>query len=899
MQPLLPLVFALFFVLSFTCAVNGQQARVSGRVFCKDEGKPVQEARIFLFNGSDSMPSAQAATDELGRFGPLKADSLRFRMQVQAFGYDPVVQSFDLSGISQDTLLELGDWNMNPSSVLLDAVEITDRRIQTNLAGDTITFNAAAFGTHEDANIQDLLARMPGLELRGEDLYYNGVKIERILLDGKTYAGREALQALAYLPARVVDKIVVQQDKTAAQKDSGNLDPILELNIIRKEEYQTGVTGTATAGYGTDERYRIGGQGEWSGKRRRLTLQGEGHNINQTPEDQRQGGFYQQGIASPIGGRFSLNDSLGKHTALSLSSRFTSIERELSQRTNKLLFQQDGTALRRAQISDSPTHESYLSGHLEVETRFDSLRKLEMNVYSWMRGNRSPSFSSAHTANAEGVMMNRSETTNKLASFSPEVWTSFEYVQRWPGSQRRIELYGWGNYDGENRRNRFQSLNEYQDSLSFVQEELELKDTVRNRDMYAYLRARWVEPLGKHGELEFAYAYAPKLQWNRGRTWSERETDSAFDTLRSSDFRYEQFSHTPQAGYTYKKKWGSIAFQFQYTFTEWEMNQRLPSDYRLKRSWQLPRPQLTLNINLKPTGYLRFSYSTYFRSPEVSQLAAQIDFRDPLMLKQGDASLRPYFTHNLWVQTNWTNPKTERNFNFWGYFDLKPRPVVSSFYTQGSFWVGDSLIVLEPGQQLVLSEQHPWEASSWMNGSYGLRSNLLKSNFTWFFGNRFARVVNRIDGASNSSVQTQPWNGLKWSSQFGKRLAASMTYRFEFSYVTQTSLKRKADVNNTHSLSPALDWSFWPGWKLSADLNYRYNTALAQGLTPSVAILNAGVSYKFLKDFRGEAGLLCFDLLDRNRPSARDVQNNYIQDQETLAISRYVMFWFRYRFGKA
>ena len=207
------------------------------------------------------------------------------------------------------------------------------------------------------------------------------------------------------------------------------------------------------------------------------------------------------------------------------------------------------------------------------------------------------------------------------------------------------------------------------------------------------------------------------------------------------------------------------------------------------------------------------------------------------------------------------------------------------------------MIVLEPGQQLIRSAQEPWELTSWQNASYGLRVNALKSNFVISLGNQIMRQVNRIDGRQNATLRVQPSPGVRWTSQFGKQLSASLSYGMTLIYVEQTGLGRPLDLNYIHRLSPAVDWSFWPTWRLSSDLNFRRNTALAAGLTPTVLLWNISLTHKFLREFRAEAGIYCFDVLAQNTPASREVTANYLRDQEVLALSRYAMLFFRYRLG--
>jgi hypothetical protein len=87
----------------------------------------------------------------------------------------------------------------------------------------------------------------------------------------------------------------------------------------------------------------------------------------------------------------------------------------------------------------------------------------------------------------------------------------------------------------------------------------------------------------------------------------------------------------------------------------------------------------------------------------------------------------------------------------------------------------------------------------------------------------------------------------------------------------------------------------WPKnivWETS--LNYRYNSQAAPGIQKSVALLNGGVNFLFLKGQKGNLKLSAYDLLNKNINVFRNTLDNAITDRQINILRRYFMLTFTY-----
>src|SRR5690606_22466574 len=118
-----------------------------------------------------------------------------------------------------------------------------------------IEFNADAFKTQPNALVEDLLKRLPGVEVDADGaIKVQGEDVKRITVDGKDFFGTDPKMATRNLPADAVKKVQVFDKKSKTAEftgiDDGNEEKTINLEL--RENKKTGNFGNVLAGYGTD-----------------------------------------------------------------------------------------------------------------------------------------------------------------------------------------------------------------------------------------------------------------------------------------------------------------------------------------------------------------------------------------------------------------------------------------------------------------------------------------------------------------------------------------------------------------------------------------------------------------------------------------------------------------------
>lgn len=259
----------------FTLSTHAQN--ITGEV-TDTEGEKLIAATVMLLNAQDSVLASFAMTDEQGHFTIKNAKAGSYLLRVNYVGYSPLDQKLELKSAD----VNVGQIKLNPTE--LQEVVVEGEAIPINMKKDTIEYNAAAFETKPNAVVEDLLKKLPGMEVdRDGTIKSQGETVNKVLVDGKEFFGNDPKMATKNLPADAVNKVQVFDQKSEFSQFSGVDDGNDEktINLELKEDHKKGTFGTASAGYGTDERYKLSANINQFREDNQFSFIGKHNNINE------------------------------------------------------------------------------------------------------------------------------------------------------------------------------------------------------------------------------------------------------------------------------------------------------------------------------------------------------------------------------------------------------------------------------------------------------------------------------------------------------------------------------------------------------------------------------------------------------------------------------------------
>ncbi len=235
------LLLLLFFLLSFPAFPQSAGRQVTGRVTDAKTGKGVSYVTCKTLGERDSL-MAYALTDGTGAFTltlPDGAEAVEFTLM----GYDK--KRIGARDARQGMRVRLA-----PSGIMLKEVTVKARPI--DIHKDTINYNVAAFQGKEDRYIEDVLKKMPGIEVADNGaIRYKGRPINKFNIEGQDLLGNQYNQATRNMPADAVATVQVMEDDQPirALKDRVPSDKAT-LNIKLKQGYKLRPFGEARGGIG-------------------------------------------------------------------------------------------------------------------------------------------------------------------------------------------------------------------------------------------------------------------------------------------------------------------------------------------------------------------------------------------------------------------------------------------------------------------------------------------------------------------------------------------------------------------------------------------------------------------------------------------------------------------------
>ena len=239
-------------------------------------------ATVMLLNPKDSALLNFTRGDDKGHFEFKNVKNTAYLLKMSFVGFIPFQQNIMPSALDVN---DLGALKMKPITKELMEVVIRTAKAPLSIRGDTIEYNASSFKVPAGSTVEDLLRRLPGIEVDADgNIKAQGKDVSKLYVDGKTFFGSDPKAATKTLGAETISKVQVFNEKSEQSKLTGIDDGKKEkaMNLELKEEFKKGAFGKITGAVGTEERWAARGNYNRFNKTEQMSVLGFGNNINQT-----------------------------------------------------------------------------------------------------------------------------------------------------------------------------------------------------------------------------------------------------------------------------------------------------------------------------------------------------------------------------------------------------------------------------------------------------------------------------------------------------------------------------------------------------------------------------------------------------------------------------------------
>lgn len=895
----------LAFLSFFQAEAQEKTFSISG-IIQDENGSVLPQATVVLLENQDSVLYSYTSSNSEGEFLLKKVKPGDYIFQITFLGFEKYQKALSLK-----ESLDLGIVELSEEKTILEEVEVSDYRIPIEIKGDTVQYNADAFKTKENAVVEDLLRKLPGVQVeRDGSIRAHGEKVARVLVDGKEFFGDDPKMATKSLPANVIENVQVFDKASEIAEftgvDDGNSKKTINLSL--KEDKKQGYFGSVLGGYGTDDRYLGKANYNRFSEDLQLSAIGNANNINQETfslEDQINFAGGIQELLSGGGGFFyqlspgnQSGQNVGVRTAQSAGVNFNfepkeTVEINTNYRINHVENNPNISLLR----------QNFLNGEI-FETRENTQRKtsfsshlLNFKVYSDLnestelilktnlKANKGEQFenSFSETFDAQSNLSNSSERQNENTEHIINLNTEVSVRHRFKRPGRFMVATFDFDYLPSNRDNQIRSSNGF-----FSEEEttLEINQLQDQSDSPINYNANlnYTEPLGKGKYLEFLL----------GRTSQFNSFNKAFFDFQDSEFLLnDELSRIFERNYDVSE--GGVRFKWNRKKTNISLgaiveNATLKGEIEnenvtINQTFLNVLPSVSYNWDIRTGQRLQASYSTRVQEPSIQQLQPVIDNSNPIQTYVGNPDLNPEYTHELSLNYNLFD-----QFNFLTLFSS-----VRTLYTANR--IVNSRIIDDQLQQIIMpvNTDENVRLNVFLNLSSPVRPLKVKFNLAptvdfekgIVFLNEQENVTRRFSPSIKFEIENRKKEKIDWL--VGTRFNKTTTRYALDSDLDQQFFKTEyyADVI----------YSFAKHWELGVNFNYERNRGSAFPTTQNISLLNTYLAKSFLKDNRAQFKVEVFDLLNENVGLSRTSNSNFVQERNFNTLNRYLLFSFYFRIG--
>ncbi|WP_052732613.1 outer membrane beta-barrel protein [Hymenobacter terrenus] len=913
-----------FFLIGLNLSYAQAPTTVSGRVTDSKDQSPLIGANVLLIRLPDSVKTG-AAADANGKFQFDNVAAGRYVLDASFVGYQKLSQVLTVSGQP----VQLGTLALQTGGVRLKGVVVTGQAAQPVQKGDTTQFNARAFKTNPDATTGDLLEKLPGVS-RGTDgkVQAQGENVQQVLVDGKPFFGNDPDAVLKNLPAEMVDKVEVFDQRSEQSRFSGLDDgnTTKTINIVTKAEFRNGTFGRVLAGAGT-ERYRASGNVNKFKGSQRVSVLAQSNNVNEQnfgTEDLlgvvgnsnqggngRGGGGGRGGAAGNGGnaGDFLVNqsggitktnalglnysDSWNKKTDLSASYFFNRANNTLLSTTNRQYVLPEQASTTYTQSANSNSINTNQRFNMRLEHKIDSANSILFRPRFSYQQNEA-------TSNVFGVTRRAGEDQSNIQSDynsgnkGLNTGGDLLFRHRFAKAGRTASLSIGGSYSQRTSNTTLRTA-DTGSALNNLNQASDLKQNGGSINANLTL----TEALTKQDMLQGNYAinYAPNSS-NKYTydvlTGDTRQLNEGLSNV------FDNYYLTQSGGLTYRhitqKSQASVGLAGQYA--ELYSNAQFPRPSIGRYYFVNVLPNASFNYRFTRQKNLRIFYRTNTNPPSVNQLQAVVNNANPLQLSIGNPTLRQEFQHSGVVRYSASNPEVSSNFFALLSGSFTQNPI--SNRTQVA--IRDTTVVPEgaPGVRLPAGGQLTQPTN--LSQQYSVRSLVS-------YGQPIKAIKTNVNVSANASFTQTPGivnGGLNYARvpSFGAGLTLSSNISPQFDFTASTTSNQNFVRNtlqsrlNTNYFSQVtrlrLGWIVGPGISFSTDLLHQAYSGLSAGFNQQYLLWNASLGKKVFPGQRGEIKIYAFDLLGQNRAIQRNVTEAYYEDVQTTILQRYLMLMFTY-----
>ncbi len=912
MKKIVTTVLAIFFLL----LTQAQTGTIYGKITDSSAKKPLALTTVTIYRAIDTVFVTYRLSNDTGAFRiPNLPFGTPLRLLATYAGFEGYRQNFTLSEVNPS--INFGILKMVNTAKQLDEVIVFSERPPVVFKQDTIEFNASAFKTLPTALLEDLLKKLPGVQVdENGNIMVNGQRVNRILVDGKRFFGDDPKMATRNLPSNLVDKVQVMNDKEEiALNNDGDLSNIGKvINLTLKKSIKKALFGKVYAGEGISDKHEMGGIVNTFKDTLQLSILAYSNNINQsgfTLKDIGQlGGFNRSGVNSmafpsgtgreggftinglsfggsgnglntSTGAGFNLNHTPSKKVSFFTQYFYNEMLGHVYQQTNIQKFFGDtiqnysGSA---NTTSKSNGHSFSIGGNFEIDSltflKFTGSVKVNKNDVNANGLGINSNNKLGMVSNLNGI--NNTNGSNNEYSYNLSYSKTFAHKKT-----RSLSVLHLFNQS----KNPTNYLRETNSNYLVPTINTQVLQQLRSTDMpntNARFNINYRDILSTKITLRINEQFSYINQSQQIAVYSKHAATGFYDSLNtplSNDIHNEQIIANTMLGLGYRINKLTINFGANQLeqwinnyFAKGAVNSRLQYSNLLFNGgiyWK----RLAVSINQDVI------------TPNINYLNPLVDNSNPFYIVKGNPNLLP--TRHISLNAN-NSYFDEKNSIYYGMnfsFRKTNNAIIQSLVVNSSGVQVSSPINVNDVKRFTMYLQASKQFKKQSNFQFSIDASLFTSIYKSPMEFNLLRSETTNYNISPSVNFNMNWHDVIEFNPSIKLNQQKNTYT-NTAFSTVEYAEKNIQTELVVRLPKKMVWQ--------SNLAYSYISNLAPGIPNTNVYWNASLTLLMLKDNKAQLKFAVYDILNRNTNITRLIAGNTITDNNTNVLQRYFMLTYSY-----
>lgn len=885
------------------------QVKIKGTV--RDSiNKPLAFATISLLNKADSTFESFAVSDKNGNYEIKDAKEGSYLLQSSFIGYFTEYKPVTITKAT--TIITHDFWMQNHEAKLLPNVEIRSEKVPIKLKGDTLEYNAGSFKTKPDAMAEDLLKKLPGVQVDANGkLKAMGKDVKKVLVDGKEFFGDDPLVATKNLPADAISKVQTYEGRNDNAAftgiDEGEKD--MTINLLLKNNKKQGYFGDIMAGAGTQNRYEAGLKGFKFNKKEQFAVLGMHNNINKFGFSFKDYINFNGGITGLLNGSSSFEITqdepidVGQPQPGNILSTAMGANYSFEKRKNNVFnINYLGSLSNKYQVNNNLSQNFLATGSFDNNSissrdgkanshrffgkwnnRLDSMHQLNLSVKGILKDGNYIANSTGE-ASINKSIVNESSNNSDGNNNSWDIGTTLSYTTRLKGKIKYVRFSAAAEYIKTINNNNWNNMIEYTGN----------PNPVTNIQKQNKVSREFSNQFGLSSMFKAGYGLYIKggIDVNASK--------EQFDQLQGINLDKFNIIDSVSPSINNKILGTNISFSLLKSLKKYNWNVGVTGNFfNVNPSFNNVEQYSKTYFYLLPfANYTRtkdgvdfsFFYVTKVKPPNSGELLPTPDISSPVITRNGNLNLEPEYNHNIRLHFNKFNQYSFSFFNVTAGLN----------YTKNKIAYGRT--IYSNLNQKLQYVNTPYSANASLSFGASFPIKPLHMNVNADIINSLGQNEVPVNEVMNVNKTLTHQLRLNFSNRNADKLEWNLGGSVQYSKSTYSLDTRANNTTYTYITNAMIGYKFTETFYISTryELSHYNPENFSSSLT--IPLWSAEMSKTFLKHKRGIVTLRAFDLLNRNISIFQQSQQNSFVEQRSNIIGQYFMLSFKFKlnkFGKA